>query len=194
MYLKNIVGHFMVITRHKWVVFKLCCKVGQPWRGLVHDLSKYSPTEFWEGVKYFNGKHSPITDAKKDKGYSQAWLHHKGRNKHHTDYWVVLSAPDKTPIIPYQYVAEMLCDKLAAGMVYKGKDWTKEYELDYWLNERDKTLVNDQVEALITEFLTQVSKDGIDKVLTKKNVKALYKKYCSPERRNEVTREYANKE
>ena len=194
MYLKNIVGHFMVITRHKWVVFKLCCKVGQPWRGLVHDLSKYSPTEFWEGVKYFNGKHSPITDAKKDKGYSQAWLHHKGRNKHHTDYWVDLSAPDKTPIIPYQYVAEMLCDKLAAGMVYKGKDWTKEYELDYWLNERDKTLVNDQVEALITEFLTQVSKDGIDKVLTKKNVKALYKKYCSFERRNEVTREYANKE
>lgn len=194
MYLKNIVGHFMVITRHKWVVFKLCCKVGQPWRGLVHDLSKYSPTEFWEGVKYFNGKHSPITDAKKDKGYSQAWLHHKGRNKHHTDYWVDLSAPDKTPIIPYQYVAEMLCDKLAAGMVYKGKDWTKEYELDYWLNERDKTLVNDQVEALITEFLTQVSKDGIDKVLTKKKVKALYKKYCSPERRNEVTREYANKE
>lgn len=88
----------------------------------------------------------------------------------------------------------MLCDKLAAGMVYKGKDWTKEYELDYWLNERDKTLVNDQVEALITEFLTQVSKDGIDKVLTKKNVKALYKKYCSPERRNKVTREYANKE
>ena len=194
MYLKNIVGHFMVITRHKWVVFKLCCKVGQPWRGLVHDLSKYSPTEFWEGVKYFNGKHSPITDAKKDKGYSQAWLHHKGRNKHHTDYWVDLSAPDKTPIIPYQYVTEMLCDKLAAGMVYKGKDWTKEYELDYWLNERDKTLVNDQVEALITEFLTQVSKDGIDKVLTKKNVKALYKKYCSPERRNKVTREYANKE
>ena len=194
MYLKNIVGHFMVITRHKWVVFKLCCKVGQPWRGLVHDLSKYSPTEFWEGVKYFNGKHSPITDAKKDKGYSQAWLHHKGRNKHHTDYWVDLSAPDKTPIIPYQYVAERLGDKLAAGMVYKGKDWTKEYELDYWLNERDKTLVNDQVEALITEFLTQVSKDGIDKVLTKKNVKALYKKYCSPERRNEVTREYANKE
>ena len=194
MYLKNIVGHFMVITRHKWVVFKLCCKVGQPWRGLVHDLSKYSPTEFWEGVKYFNGKHSPITEEKKDKGYSQAWLHHKGRNKHHTDYWVDLSAPDKTPIIPYQYVAEMLCDKLAAGMVYKGKDWTKEYELDYWLNERDKTLVNDQVEALITEFLTQVSKDGIDKVLTKKNVKALYKKYCSPERRNKVTREYANKE
>ena len=178
MYLRNIVKHFKVITKHKWVVFKLCCKVGQPWRGLVHDLSKYSPTEFWEGVKYFDGHHSPITDCKKAEGYSKAWLHHKGRNKHHTDYWVDLSAPDKTPIIPYPYVAEMLCDKLAAGIIYKGKDWTKEYELEYWLNERDKTLVNDQVEALITEFYTQVSKVGIDKALTKKNVKGLYKKYC----------------
>lgn len=178
MYLKNIIGHFKVITKHRWVVFKLCCKVGQPWRGLVHDLSKYSPTEFWEGVKYFNGKHSPITDCKKTEGYSKAWLHHKGRNKHHTDYWVDLSAPDKTPIIPYPYVAEMLCDKLAAGIIYKGKDWTKEYELEYWLNERDKTLVNDQVEALITDVFTQVSEVGIDKALAKENVKKLYKKYC----------------
>ena len=201
MYLKNIVKHFMVITKHRWVVFKLCCKVGQPWRGLVHDLSKYSPTEFWEGAKYFNGHYSPIKDCKKENGYSKAWLHHKGRNKHHTDYWVDLSAPDKTPIIPYKYVAEMLCDKLAAGMIYEGKNWTKEYELQYWLNERDKTLVNDQVQNLITEFLTQVSEVGVDKALTKQNVKALYKKHCSNcekeskieiiERTNEANRKFS---
>lgn len=178
MYLKNIVKHFIVITRHRLLVFKLCCKVGQPWRGFVHDLSKYSPTEFWEGVKYFNGKHSPITDCKKDKGYSEAWLHHRGRNKHHTDYWVDLSSPDKTPIIPYPYVAEMLCDKLAAGMIYKGKEWTKEYELEYWLNERDKTLVNDQIDTLITDFFTQISENGVEKTLTKENVRKLYDKYC----------------
>ena len=92
MKIKNVVEHFCTITKHRWVVFKLCTKVGEPWRGLVHDLSKYSPTEFWEGVKYFNGHHSPITDCKKDKGYSEAWLHHKGRNKHHADYWVDMSA------------------------------------------------------------------------------------------------------
>ena len=70
MKIKNVVEHFCTITKHRWVVFKLCTKVGEPWRGLVHDLSKYSPTEFWEGVRYFNGHHSPITDCKKDKGYS----------------------------------------------------------------------------------------------------------------------------
>ena len=87
MYLKNIVGHFMVITRHKWVVFKLCCKVGQPWRGFVHDLSKYSPIEFINGVRFYTGKASPHLGERKADGYSKAWLNHKGRNKHHGEYW-----------------------------------------------------------------------------------------------------------
>ena len=157
MKIKNIFLHFGLVCNHKWKVFKLCCKIGEPWRGLVHDFSKFSPTEFIESCKYYVGIHSPITEAKKDKGYSEAWLHHKGRNKHHPEYWVDDIAPDKTPIIPYKYAAEMICDKLAAGIIYKGKEWTKDYELQYWLNERDKTLVNDQVEALITEVFTQVS-------------------------------------
>ena len=54
---KYVVKHFCLVCRHKWVVFKLCCKIGVPWRGLVHDLSKFSPTEFSESVKYFNGKY-----------------------------------------------------------------------------------------------------------------------------------------
>ena len=180
----HLFKHLKVVLKHKHYVLINSFHLGIPLQGIVHDLSKYSPTEFWEGVKYFNGKHSPITDCKKTEGYSKAWLHHKGRNKHHTDYWVDLSAPDKTPIIPYQYVAEMLCDKLAAGLIYKGKEWTKGYELEYWVNERDKTLVNDQVENLITDFFTQVSQVGIDRALTKKNVKELYKKYCIDYKKN----------
>ena len=177
--LKNVVKHFVLITKHKWVVFKLCCKIGEPWRGLVHDLSKYSATEFFESIKYYQGDHSPITEAKKENGYSKAWLHHKGRNKHHSEYWIDLEAPDKTPIIPYKYVAEMLCDKLAAGMVYKGKDWTKEYELEYWTKEKERILINEKLKNMITDFFTQVSINGIEKTLTKKNVKELYEKYCS---------------
>ena len=94
MIIKNVIKHLILITKHKWVVFKLCCKVGIPWRGLVHDLSKYSPTEFFESIKYYTGTHSPITGEKQDKGYSEAWLHHKGRNKHHSEYWIDYAAPD----------------------------------------------------------------------------------------------------
>ena len=181
MKLKNVVGHFCTITKHRWVVFKLCMKLGQPWRGLVHDLSKYSPTEFWEGVKYFNGHHSPISDCKKDKGYSEAWLHHKGRNKHHADYWYDVENPEQLPIIPYEYMVEMICDKLAAGIVYEGKNWTKEYELQYWLNERESFPVNEKLKKFITEVLEQVSQNGIDSTLTKKNIRSLYEKHCMNE-------------
>lgn len=179
MKLKNVIKHFNLITHHKWVVFKLCCKIGEPWRGLVHDISKYSPIEFWESANYYVGDHSPITEAKKDKGYSEAWLHHKGRNKHHLEYWVDHNAPEVTPMIPYPYAAEMICDKLAAGMIYQGEKWTKEFELSYW-EEREKNRVemNPKMKDFITAVMTEVAKQGIDKTLTKKNIKQLYKKYC----------------
>jgi len=178
MYFKSIIKHLKLITHHKWVVFKLCCKIGIPWRGLLHDLSKYSPTEFRESIKYYVGDHSPILEAKKDKGYSEAWLHHKGRNKHHTEYWVDHNAPDVTPVMPYKYAAEMICDKFAAGMIYQGKNWTKEYQLSYWERERKKLEINPKIKEFVTEVMTQVAKNGIDKTLSKKNIKHLYKKYC----------------
>ena len=178
MIIKNALKHTKLITKHKWVVFKLSCMAGIPWRGLLHDLSKYSLTEFGESIKYYVGTHSPITEARKDKGYSEAWLHHKGRNKHHSEYWIDLDSPEKTPIMPYKYVAEMLCDKLAAGIVYEGKNWTKEYELGYWLKETEKVLMNEKLKELVTDFMEQVSEKGIKPVLNKKNLKELYKKYC----------------
>lgn len=178
MYLKNVVNHFKLITKHRWVVFKLCCKVGEPWRGFMHDLSKYSPTEFFESVKYYNGKHSPIMGAKKAQGYSKAWLHHKGRNRHHSEYWVDETAPDKTPIMPYPFAVEMMCDKLAAGMVYQGKDFTKEYELSYWKKEREYIRMSENMKKFVDEILEKVADVGVKEAMTKTNLKSAYEKYC----------------
>ena len=179
MKIKNIIKQFKLITHHKWIVFKLCCKVGEPWRGLVHDLSKYSPTEFWESANYYVGNHSPITEAKRDKGYSEAWLHHKGRNRHHVQYWTDYNAPEVHPIIPYPYAVEMICDKIAAGMVYQGKNWTKEFELTYWEEkEKNQLEMNPKIRDFTTAVLTEVAEQGIAQTLTKANMKRLYKKYC----------------
>ena len=174
----HIIKHFKLVMHHKLLVLKLCLKVGEPWRGFMHDMSKFSPTEFIESAKYYVGTHSPITEAKKVQGYSNAWLHHKGRNKHHAEYWVDEAAPEKTPVIPYPYSVEMICDKIAAGMTYLGDKFTKEYELEYWNKERAKIKINEKTAQFITEVLTRVAKDGIDKTLTKKNMKEIYKKYC----------------
>ena len=112
MKIEKFFKHLHTVNKHRFYVFKLSIKAGIPIRGLLHDLSKYSPTEFFEGVKYYNGKRSPITICRQENGYSEAWLHHKGRNKHHFEYWIDLQAENKTPVIPYKYAAEMICDTL----------------------------------------------------------------------------------
>ena len=174
----NTLKHFNLVTRHRWVVFKLCCKAGIPWRGLVHDLSKFSPTEFWESVKYYNGSMSPILFAKRKQGYSKAWLHHKGRNKHHPEYWVDWALPQKAIIMPYKYAVEMVCDKMAAGIVYNGKDWKQDTQIKYYMKERETSIVHPQIDKFLLEIFTQVSEQGIDKTLTKKNIREVYDKYC----------------
>ena len=176
--LTNTIKHFNLVTRHKWGVFKLCCKAGIPWRGLVHDLSKFSPTEFWESVKYYNGSMSPILFAKRKQGYSKAWLHHKGRNKHHPEYWVDWALPQKAIIMPYKYAVEMVCDKMAAGIVYNGKDWKQDTQIKYYMKERETSIVHPQIDKFLLEIFTQVSEQGIDKTLTKKNIREVYDKYC----------------
>ena len=175
----NIWGHLKTITKHKWVVFKLSIKAGIPIRGLLHDLSKYSITEFAESVKYYQGgKRSPIPVARNEKGYSAAWLHHKGRNKHHFEYWYDADA-EKLPIIPIKYSLEMICDKLSASIVYEGKNWTKESELKYWNEkERYRVIANEKIKDFITEVFTEVSEKGIDKVVSKENLTRIYNKHC----------------
>ena len=84
----NIRGHFDTITHHKLLVMKYCFACGLYRQGLAHDLSKYSPTEFIPGCIYYQGDHSPNEAERQAKGYTAAWLHHKGRNKHHLEYWI----------------------------------------------------------------------------------------------------------
>lgn len=179
MKIKNFFKHLNLVNKHRYLVFKLSIKAGIPFRGLVHDLSKYSPTEFLEGVKYFDGKISPIKVCKKKNGYSKAWLHHKGRNKHHFEYWYDFAAPDKTPVMPYKYIVELICDTLAAGLVYKGKDWKQNSQIEYFENRKDLDYINDNIKKVIREVYQQVDKNGIDKTITKSNLKNIYYKYVN---------------
>lgn len=177
--IKNFFGHLHTINKHRFYVFKLSIRAGIVFRGLMHDLSKYSPVEFFEGVKYYNGKRSPIPFCKKEKGYSKAWLHHKGRNKHHFEYWIDNVAPNKTPVIPYKYTVEMICDTIAAGLVYKGKEWTNSSPLEYYNNRKDKEYINEDIKKVLVTVYEQVAKNGINKTITRKNLKKIYNTYVT---------------
>lgn len=176
--LKNFFKHLHTVNTHRYKVFLLCCKVGIPLQGLLHDLSKYSPTEFWEGVKYYQGDYSPIHNCKKENGYSKAWLHHKGRNKHHYEYWYDYEAPNETPKMPFKYFLEMICDTLSAGMTYQGKNWTKEYQLSYWNRTKDRVRMDESQKIALGKVYERIAEKGLKEVLKKKYIKNIYDEVC----------------
>lgn len=150
--IKNAFKHFGKICQHKKWVFHYCHRAGITWRGIKHDLSKFSPTEFWESVKYYQGTSSPIDAAKKAKGWSKAWMHHKGRNTHHYEYWVDNHDNGGKPLImPFKDTLELLCDYLGAGRAYMGKNFSYTAEHKWWLNKAEKPLA---MHPVIKWFIT----------------------------------------
>lgn len=183
--LRKMLKHLNVVNKHRFKVFCFCCKVGIPFQGLVHDLSKYSPTEFIESAKYYtDGKYSPISNCKKDKGYSIAWIHHKNHNKHHYEYWYDYAAPTKAPIIPFKYFLEMACDSFAAGITYAGKDWTKETQLIFWKRAREKAQLHPAMMNLFDRLYKDVSIKGLKPVLKRKYLKKIYYEYTDNKSEN----------
>ncbi len=165
------------INKHRFVVFKLCCKCGIVWRGLVHDLTKFSWQEIRENVKFYNGKFSPLAKCRQETGRSLAWLHHKGRNKHHLEYWLDRENEDNT-LVPYKYAVECICDKIAAGKTYKKKDWNCTLPLEYW-NRKDGTLpMNAKTHAFISKVFSDLAEHGEKFILNKRYMKKTYKQIC----------------
>ncbi len=157
--------HFKTITYHKYLVMKGCFKVGLYRQGLLHDMSKYSPTEFIAGARYYQGNRSPNNGEREAIGYSSAWLHHKGRNKHHYEYWVdySLSAADgrMAPVpMPEKYVAEMLMDRIAASKVYNGPAYTDSSPWEYYTKGTEKAPIHPQTKALLEKLLQMLSEKG----------------------------------
>ena len=155
--------HFKTITYHKWLVLQGCFRVGLYWQGITHDLSKYSPTEFRVGAHYFQGNRSPNGAEREQLGYSTAWIHHKGRNRHHFEYWTDLNRETKryeSVPMPRKYLAEMIMDRRAACMVYEGEKYSDQSALAYYNRSLDKTLMHPQLQQELKFLLTMLAEEG----------------------------------
>lgn len=169
--------HFKLITTHKYYVFKNCCQARLFWRGLKHDMSKYSPAEFFESVKYFTGDKSPIDNCKADKGYSAAWMHHKGRNTHHYEYWQDNFDKGGQPLkMSYKDATELVCDYIAAGMAYQKKNFTYEGEYEWWKNKcKNPIAMHPDTKRYVDIMLKTMAREGSNDCLRPKRAKYFYK-------------------
>lgn len=156
--------HFKTITYHKYLVAKGCFRVGLYKQGLLHDMSKYSPTEFVVGMRYYQGDRSPNNAEREEEGYSSAWLHHKGRNKHHYEYWQdysLISQGELVPVpMPDKYFAEMIMDRIAASKVYMGKAYTDASPLEYLYNSVEHKPIHDDTYEKLVYVLKMLADKG----------------------------------
>lgn len=154
----NFSGHLKTILKHRHMVMRHCFKAGIFRRGLLHDLSKFSPTEFIPGVLYFQGSRSPNEREREIYGFSKAWMHHKGRNRHHFEYWTDYNI--KTGVLepvrmPDEYIFEMFCDRVAASKIYKKEKYNDRCPLDYYLRVNQFREI-EAVTAAKLEFLLRL--------------------------------------
>lgn len=166
-FLQRLIGHFRTVHKHRAMVRKLCFKCGLYWQGLTHDLSKYSPTEFWNGVKFYTGTKSPHVGEREKYGYSKAWLHHHNKNKHHTEYWQDIGKDGKAHAInmPTKYFLEMICDRVAASKIYLKDQYTDKAPLDYYLTHKDENQFSENTRFNLELYLRSIASQGFEKTM-----------------------------
>ena len=155
--------HLKTITKHRWLFLKGCFRVGLYRQGLTHDLSKYSPTEFWIGAKYYQGTRSPNAAEREDKGFSEAWMHHKGRNRHHYEYWSDLNKATgryECVEMPRRYLVEMVMDRRAACITYQGKAYTDASAFEYFDKSRERSLMHPNTRRQLQYILEMLRDRG----------------------------------
>jgi len=164
--------HFKLVSRHRRLVRQGCFKLGLYRQGLTHDLSKFSPTEFRVGAKYFQGFRSPNDAERADTGLSLSWLHHKGRNRHHFEYWIDYNILPEGKVVmggckmPEKYVAEMFCDRIAACRVYQGDQYTDASAYDYYQHSKGHILIHADTSDLLDRWLLLLKEDGEEKAFS----------------------------
>ena len=166
MSISNAINHLKTINHHKMLVMKHCCKVGLYKQAILHDLSKYSWTEFRTGVRYFQGNESPNNAEREALGWSSAWLHHKGRNRHHLEYWIDYSADKSQGFVglkmPVKYVVEMFCDRMAASKNYQKEAYRDDSPLRYYEagKYRYGVLFHPKSKMLLEHLLEKLANEG----------------------------------
>lgn len=167
--IKNAINHFKTITIHKMLVMKYCFNVGLYKQALLHDLSKYSWIEFSAGVKYYKGNMSPNGIQKIKEGYSSAWLHHKGRNKHHNEYWIDYGVKATDGLVgmkmPTNYVVEMFIDRMCASKNYQREQYTDRSALEYYNMGRDYCILHKESQRLLELLLNKLADEGEEATL-----------------------------
>ena len=156
---QRIIGHLKTVYQHRSLVRSYCMQCGLYWQGWTHDLSKYSLCELIPSIRFYQGWRSPYAYEKQLYGYSSGWLHHKGVNKHHWEYWYDTIDGKWQPVaMPDRYVIESMCDRLAACRVYRKADYTPQDALLYF--RHTQAPMHAETARILEHLLKMIAEQG----------------------------------
>lgn len=159
--MSKVITIFKLIKRiltHKFWVAYYCFQIGLYWQGLTHDMSKFSWSEFAPALRYWDDKISSLANERKILGYSRTFLHHRGRNPHHYEYWIHSLDEGGIPCeMPKKYALELVCDYLAAARTYGSNPRD---EFDWWIKNCDKLKIHPKTKKFIYNTLFSFKSDS----------------------------------
>ncbi len=163
----NAIQHIKTINHHKKLVMQGCFRLGLYWQGLTHDLSKYTWPELRIGIRYYMNDQSPHNGERREYGYSTAWLHHKGRNRHHAEYWIDYTAdpdPEDRHVagmkMPVRYVIEMFVDRISASKNYRRDKYKDSDPLEYYEKRKSYMVVHEDTRKQLEILLHMLAEKG----------------------------------
>lgn len=159
--LKKLLGHINQVLRHKFWVFICCCKFGIIWRGITHDLSKFSWAEFWPSVRYYQKGSSPIPRLHHEASEYRPWLHHRGRNDHHSEYWHRYTHGTFYALkMPFDCVLEQIADWIGSTRAY-GREFDIDDEIQ-WLQSTSFYMMHEKTLELTLSILKGIRDNNLD--------------------------------
>lgn len=147
-------NYFKYLVRHKWFVFVACRKIGASWwTGIVHDMSKFRPSEWLPYACTFYKK-----DGSKQYNetidFACAWNDHQKRNKHHWQYYLITWDRGVTEPLPMprRDAFEMVADWMGAGRAITGR-----WEVKEWYEKnKDKMILHPETKQIVDDILFKV--------------------------------------
>lgn len=151
--------YIWLTIKHKWFVLVAGLRTKAPlWRLIIHDWTKFTPSEAPHYGRQFFGDHgNPYA-------FIKAWIHHQNHNPHHWEYWIPRSGhnrcdppyQDGHPVpMPEWAVREMVADWLGAGRAYEGC-WPDVMHWKWLKENRGKMILHPETEAALSRVLSRL--------------------------------------
>ena len=178
MIISNIVDHIIDILMKKTYVLIYCFRIGLYWRGIKHDISRFSLIEFIYSIENYDPVEYPL-DMRRRNSISQAYIHYISKNDYTIEHWICNDEPCK---MPFASASECIVHLIASERILAHFSFSYINVFKRYVTMIDNGLkIHPHTKKFIYYILADLANDedykwSIKNILTNKYFKKIYRK------------------